>query len=240
VSTKEILLNSATTALYLVSTPEQIYSLYDLSALYLVHNQFKLKEDDRCTLLEQHFYLSLLTGNNQEAKVMLQRLTDRFGVESSRIGILMASYLESTEGDNAMLEYLNTREETDFASKKKRAGLLKHSPGNEKSYIQALVKYLEYNPLDPEAWSELAETYYKTGNYPQAIYSLEEILLQLPQTYNIYARIGEIYNAKASTKSGNIGVKDKDATYRDLQLAVTNFSRSVELCPVYVRGWSGL
>ena len=49
----------------------------------------------------------------------------------------------------------------------------------------ALVEVLEISPTDAEAWSELAELYFAQAMYPQAIYSLEEVLLIMPNAWNV-------------------------------------------------------
>jgi ER membrane protein complex subunit 2 len=51
--------------------------------------------------------------------------------------------------------------------------------------IAALTQLLDFNPTDAEAWAELGDLYLAQGLYAQAIYSLEEILVLLPNAWNV-------------------------------------------------------
>ncbi len=51
--------------------------------------------------------------------------------------------------------------------------------------IEALVKLLDDSPADAEAWSELSDLYLSQGLYPQAIFSMEEVLLITPNAWNV-------------------------------------------------------
>ena len=101
--------------------------------------------------------------------------------------------------------------------------------------IAPLVDLLEAFPTDVEAWCELSELYQSQGLIPQAIYSLEEALLQVPNAWNLHARLGELeyLNAASSGEGG-------EAAVRSLHQAIQRFSRSIELCDDYVRGYYGL
>ncbi len=49
----------------------------------------------------------------------------------------------------------------------------------------ALTTLLDFSPTDPEAWSELADLYLSQGHYAQAIYALEEVLVLVPNAWNV-------------------------------------------------------
>jgi cytochrome c-type biogenesis protein CcmH/NrfG len=51
--------------------------------------------------------------------------------------------------------------------------------------IATLKAMLEFNPTDPEGWSELADLYLSQGIYAQAIFSLEEALVLMPNAWNV-------------------------------------------------------
>lgn len=51
--------------------------------------------------------------------------------------------------------------------------------------IAALNEFLISSPTDAEAWAELADLYASQGLYPQAIFSLEEVLLVTPYAWNV-------------------------------------------------------
>ena len=51
--------------------------------------------------------------------------------------------------------------------------------------ILALVELLEQSPADAEAWAELSELYSAQGMYKQAVFCLEEVLLIMPNAWNV-------------------------------------------------------
>ena len=51
--------------------------------------------------------------------------------------------------------------------------------------IVALVDLLEVSPNDIEAWSELSDLYLSQGLYAQAVFCLEEVLLTIPNAWNV-------------------------------------------------------
>ena len=50
---------------------------------------------------------------------------------------------------------------------------------------EALVEFLESSPTDAEAWAELSDLYRSQGMSTQAIFSLEEALLVVPNAWNV-------------------------------------------------------
>lgn len=123
--------------------------------------------------------------------------------------------------------------------------------------ISGLIQLLDAIPTDAEAWCELADLYQSQGLGSQAIFSLEEALLIAPNSWNvsnhsffiiiyisilcwdyeslttkckIHSRLGELLYICAS---------DGDAS-RLLGRSVQHFSRSIELCDDYLRGFYGL
>ncbi len=52
----------------------------------------------------------------------------------------------------------------------------------------ALVRLLDFSPTDAEAWSELSDIYLSQGQYPQAIYAIEEVLVLAPNAWNVRRR----------------------------------------------------
>lgn len=67
---------------------------------------------------------------------------------------------------------------------KRRAALLR-SLGRDDEAISALVDYVEAFPTDAEAWCELADCYQANAMSAQAIFSVEEALLVLPNSWNV-------------------------------------------------------
>lgn len=78
--------------------------------------------------------------------------------------------------------------------------------------------------------------------YEKAIHAFQETLLASPYAYNVFARLGESYHALSLQQSndGNLNYNAKQKIVYSLTQALKNFLRSIELCPVYVRGWAGV
>lgn len=227
----ESLLESATSLNYHNIEPEKIDKLYEVSKSYL-YSSSSLNEEQLYLYLQQHFYLALISGQDNEAKLTLQRIIDRFSDEPSKVAILKSQYLEATEGPTASQKYLSSRPANDFDAFKRKTVLLKQE-GNYEKYIEELNRYVEICPTDSETLAELAEAYFYVKAYDQAVHAYEEVIILVPLAYNIFARIGEILHIQA-TVSLNVGEQ-----LNNLKGSIKHFLRSVELCPAYVRGWAG-
>lgn len=217
------------------ASPAELLDLYQASRSYLNRYQGTIDDETWFGLLQQHFYLSLMTSQDNDASLMLNRISDRFGEKTSRVALMKSQYLEVTEGPEAALIYLKNREENDFIALKRRAAFSKFK-GNTKEYIDELLKIADTIPTDSELWAELGEAYYSSGQYPQAIHALQETLLLTPHAYNIFARIGEVQHTLV-VRNSSLPFSEK---FEYLSQAVKHFLRAVELCPVYVRGWAGV
>ncbi|CAG7926447.1 unnamed protein product [Penicillium olsonii] len=186
--------------------------------------------------IEQLMLACLRTGDDQSAQTCLNRLSLRFGPSNERVMGLRGLYEEATAKDQAALEEcLRGYDQTLLQSPvnvpilKRRVALLR-SLNRPADAISALIELLDAIPTDAEAWCELADLYQSQGLGSQAIFSLEEALLIAPNSWNIHARLGELlYIASA----------DGDAA-RLLGKSVQHFSRSIELCDDYLRGFYGL
>jgi ER membrane protein complex subunit 2 len=211
--------------------PREVKLLYEASKSYLFSSG-SLKEDELYTLLEQHFYLAIVTGKDNEAKLTLQKIIDRFTEEPSKVAVLKSQYLEVTEGHAASQQYLSSRPANDFGAFKRKTVLLKQNDEFGK-FVEELNRYLEICPTDSETWSELGEAYFHLKMYPQAVHAYQEVLVLVPLAYNAFARVGELLHVNA-TVATNVGEQ-----LHGLKDSIKHFLRSVELCPSYVRGWAG-
>lgn len=57
--------------------------------------------------------------------------------------------------------------------------------GRTSESIVALNALLDFNATDPEAWAELADMHLSQGLYQQAIFALEEVLVLMPNAWNV-------------------------------------------------------
>ena len=104
---------------------------------------------------------------------------------------LVGLYHEAIAPDERALEtVLKSYEEaiaensTNLVVRKRHISLLK-TLGRTDGAIAALVDLLDVVPVDAEAWSQLAEMYFAQGNYSQAVFCLEEVLLVTPNAWNV-------------------------------------------------------
>lgn len=187
------------------------------------------------------FYACLRTGDDKSAYVCLEKLTQRFGDKNDRVMAMRGMYQEAVAKDenelrNILLDYNKILSENpvNVPILKRRIALVR-SLGKEQDAINTLVDFLEAFPTDVEAWCELADLYESQGLGSQAVYCLEEALLTIPNAWNIHARLGELeyMNALASGETS-------ETAQKSLAQAVQRFSRSIELCDDYLRGYYGL
>jgi len=106
--------------------------------------------------------------------------------------------------------------------------------GRQQDAIADLVELVDSFPTDIEAWCELSDLYQSQGCISQAIFCLEEAILITPNAWNLHARLGELeYMAGGSST-------EPTETQKHLTQAIQRFSRSIELCDDYLRGFYGL
>ncbi|KAI4868348.1 tetratricopeptide [Hypoxylon rubiginosum] len=188
------------------------------------------------TIYENLLLSCLRTGDDDSAHQCLGRLVNRFGNDNERIMALKGLLKEADANDAATLDVISKEYDqilqdnpTNIPILKRRAALLR-SIGRTPASVTALISLLDVSPTDAEAWAELADLYFSQGLYSQAIFALEEVLVLQPNAWNIHARLGEVLfaGAKSSDNPGQLGE------------AIKRFSRSIELCDDYLRGYYGL
>ncbi|KAE8348356.1 hypothetical protein BDV28DRAFT_143688 [Aspergillus coremiiformis] len=202
----------------------------------LIANQ---EEPERYGIIEQLFFSCLQTGDDRSALLCLERLTCRFGSSNEKVMGLRGLYEEAIAGDQSDLEEclrkydLSLSEHPlDLPILKRRIALLR-SMSRPVDAITNLVELLKAVPTDAEAWCELADLYQSQGMSSQAIFSLEEALLIVPNAWNIHARLGEALYIFARTA-------EDEGFPQYLRKSIQHFCRSVELCDDYLRGFYGL
>jgi ER membrane protein complex subunit 2 len=188
---------------------------------------------------ERLFYACLQARDDKSAFLLLERLTKRFGASNDRIMGMRGLYQEAvaeSEGDlrEVLEEYNKILSESMSVAIHKRRIALTRSLKQYDGAIALLVDFLEIYPTDTEAWCELADLYQSQGLSSQAMFSLEEALINMPFAWNIHARLGEVAYITASSNENSA------ASQKLLADAVQRFSRSIELCHDYLRGYYGL
>ncbi|KAK0635323.1 hypothetical protein B0T17DRAFT_484340 [Bombardia bombarda] len=219
----------------LQSSPSTV-SASPLSAL------FRTSETPDLWAKYENLLLSCLrTGDEVAARQCLERLVARFGDDNERVmafkGLLKeADAQHNGDLDRVLKEYDQILKDnnTNIPITKRRIALLR-SMGRVPEAASALVQLLQFSPTDAEAWSELADVYFSQGLYPQAVYALEEALILAPNAWNIHAHLGEM-QYMAATATGAAG----GSYNKYMAEALKRFTRSIEICDDYLRGYYGL
>jgi tetratricopeptide (TPR) repeat protein len=105
----------------------------------------------------------------------------------------------------------------------KRQVALSRSMKKTTEAINSLTLLLDAFPNDTEAWAELADLYVSQDMLLQAAYCLEELILLQPFSHYVHAQYAE-----------TLWLLEKEAS------ALKHWSRSVELCADFMRGWFGV
>jgi tetratricopeptide (TPR) repeat protein len=198
------------------------------------------ESQEKWQIYENIFLACLRTGDNEAAYLCLEELTDRFGKGNDRLVALQGLYQEATAKDNKdLVEVMESYNEilksdpTIFSIRKRRAALLR-SIGKPEEAIKAISNILDTSPTDAEAWAELGDLYLTQGAYEQAIFCLEEVMLIMPNAWNMHAKLGEVLYLSAGRTDG---AADQ---LKMLSESMRRFCRSIELCDDYLRGYYGL
>ncbi|ETN38942.1 uncharacterized protein HMPREF1541_06984 [Cyphellophora europaea CBS 101466] len=187
------------------------------------------------------FYACLRTGDDKSAYLALERLTKRFGEDNDRVMAMRGMYQEAVaQGDEELRSILQdynkilSTNPVNVPILKRRIALVR-AMGRDQEATNALVDLLEAFPTDVEAWCELADLYQSQGLGAQAVFCLEEALLTTPNAWNLHAWIGELDYMNAV-----VAGETSEAGRTALAQSVQRFSRSIELCDDYLRGYYGL
>lgn len=149
------------------------------------------ESQDQWTTIENLFVSCLRTGDDESARQLLDQLIDRFGEKNERVMAFSGMYAESrieSEKDfiDVLKEYGEALEENpaNIHLQKRRIALLR-SKGKIPEAVSQLVQLCDASPTDAEAWAELASLYVQMGMWDQAIFALEEVLLIMPNAWNV-------------------------------------------------------
>ncbi|KAG9992918.1 tetratricopeptide repeat domain-containing protein, partial [Aureobasidium melanogenum] len=182
----------------------------------------------------------LRTGDDETASICLDKLSQRFGPDNERVQALRGLYEEATATDEqALLKVLKSYDEileekpANVPVMKRKVALLR-GLGRLDQATKTLTELLDSSPIDAEAWAELAELYFSQSMHSQAVFCLEEVLLIMPNAWNIHARLGETLFVSAGA------AEDAGGKLKLLADAQRSFCRSIELCDDYLRGYYGL
>ncbi|KAG0257150.1 ER membrane complex subunit 2 [Mortierella polycephala] len=184
----------------------------------------KKLDADAWLVYEQVAIAALDVGDDELAQRCIKALEEKFP-GSARVQRLHGMQLEAegklTEASEIYKAIL-VEDETNVLAAKRQVVLLR-AMGLPSDAISALVKYLDINYTDFEGWLQLADLYLEELMYAQAAFCMEEVLMLQPQNHVFHLKYGEILY-----------------TQDNIQLALKQFCRVVELCKDHVRGLYGI
>jgi len=185
---------------------------------------FSAAGDEYWTIMDQIAVAALITGNDALAKDCIDRISAQFP-KSPRTYALMGMQLEAEEKLTQAAEYYDlvlSEDQTNLMVWKRRIALLR-SINRPTEAINQLTLLLDTFTNDVEGWAELADLYLSQDMLSQAAFCLEEYILLQPFSHHAHAQYAEV-----------VWVQGKEAT------ALKHWSRSVELCGDFLRGWFGV
>ncbi|KAK5805465.1 hypothetical protein F5H01DRAFT_353777 [Linnemannia elongata] len=191
----------------------------------LIDSGAVLKLDaDAWLVYEQVAIAALDMGDDGLALKCIQALETRFP-GSPRVRRLQGMQLEAVgklAEAGQIYKAILEEDETNVLASKRQVMLLR-TMGLPSEAIAALVKYLDVNYTDFEGWLQLADLYLDELMYAQAAFCMEEVLMLQPQNHIFHLKYAEILY-----------------TQDNIQLALKQFCRVVELCGDHVRGLYGI
>lgn len=190
----------------------------------------RIKEQARLASIEQICLAAVDYNDSATAELCLHRLNDA-GIDkmATRFQMLLARCLEAsgdTSGSEVIYNNLLKQNPSNSAALKRKFCLLKAVPGKEVESVEALNAYLQQNYSDTAAWYELSKIKKELGNWKEAVFCLEEVLLATPASSKIHCELAECY-----TTVGGIN---------NLMSARKHMAAALELDPASLRAQFGL
>lgn len=166
----------------------------------------KMTEQKAWRLCERIYLSTMDTEDKVQAKKLEVKLAKRFP-NSKRLWLLGGVRKES-EGafSDAKTMYKDVlKEDPNNINAKKRLIALSGSESDD--VVQKLKDYLSVYCNDPEAWKMLKNVYLRRGNYRQAAYCVEEIILLGPNDYLLYLQLAELLFATGNQDDCKMALK---------------------------------
>lgn len=163
--------------------------------------------------MEKLYNLALELKLKSLAEKLLEKFIKEFGRDEPKIQRMIANLaeLDSENVRQAVQTYkkLIRHNQEDRTSFKKYMAFIKpfYNAENLKKYVEMWNEYLKVYMDDIDAWWELSDIYIQSSNLPKAIYCLEEVLLHLPNNYEIYTKLGDILVTMNNCDSAKVALK---------------------------------
>lgn len=237
------LLRVARSGCYTGFNPQQSLQYQHELSLFIQSHELTLCATNLFDLYEMLIVLSLVTGQDYEAHITLEKITEHFGSATrrlQRLKLLQLICLEAKGDFNAAARHLGS--DRDEVRLLRRLVTFSRKNGPE-AYIRSLNTYLDIQPGDLIMWGELGREYHGQGQYTAAIFSYQEILMRDPKAYPIYHQVGKNYFyefIRAWTLRSNDKCESILKLLELLTASLHNYLQCVDLCPIYWHSWLGI
>lgn len=240
---KNKFLSVASTGAYSKFGPAELHDYFEELDGFLLVNSDSLDSIELFDLLEFQFYLSILTNHDIKAKTLLERISDQFDAnKSQRIKLMHSIYFEAIGKQKEAIDLL-TQNPDELRLSRRLTTFSRNTNGKGNAeYINNLNYYLNLQPSDLMTWAELGDEYHKIGHYDKAIFCFKEILLQEPNAYIMFFKVGLNYYyqflQEQTTKSDK--KEQKIELMKLLKNARDNFLRAIEIYDGHSKSWVGV
>ncbi|KAL5270514.1 hypothetical protein ACHWQZ_G001284 [Mnemiopsis leidyi] len=171
--------------------------------------------------------LDLCPAKMKLVNTCIKELAEQFpsSLRVSMLEGLKYEYLKKWDDALEMYEDMIEYEPTFPAPYKRKVAILK-AQNKISDAVNDLNRYLNTFSCDHESWLELSDIYISNQNYKQALFCVEELLLQYPHNHLYHQRYADILFT--------IGGKD------NLELSCKYYCKAAELNPGNVRALFGI
>jgi tetratricopeptide (TPR) repeat protein len=162
-------------------------------AIFLRHNRHSINEEERWLVSEQVAIAALECGASEFAQSLIREVARKFP-KSSRTRRLQGMFWEAsgvTEKAQEIYASHLRQNPTDEIILKRTVAVQK-TIGSTQAAIETLRSYLNVYANDREAWEELADLYLSLGQYKQALFCVEELLMFMPTHLQYLLRMADV------------------------------------------------
>lgn len=104
---RQRLLTINNTRAYVEFDPRETVQLYNETKRYLKHGDTQLTPEQRLSLMEMLFYLSIFCSEDVEAQIIYNQISDTLGEESCKLQVMKATLLQFNGSIEEAIKYLD-------------------------------------------------------------------------------------------------------------------------------------
>eukprot|EP00033_Pygsuia_biforma_P000529 GCRY01000620.1.p1 GENE.GCRY01000620.1~~GCRY01000620.1.p1 ORF type:complete len:283 (+),score=75.98 GCRY01000620.1:751-1599(+) len=191
--------------------------------LQLLENDLAWLANDKWVVIEQVFVQCLDSGKLQEAQALLKMLHNKFpkSLRVKRLSGMVLEYQQSFGEAMRLYDDILKADPTNTAAAKRKVSIYK-AKGEYAEALRSAKEYVNFAMNDAEGWAEMAELHALLGQYGEAAFCTEEVLLHDPFNAATHCRLADLLYTEGSVAS--------------LSKAKKHYAQALELAsPEYVR-----